>query len=91
MGSQVVNTANAGELDMFELPASNTTEQIAGLRKHGFEMFFRTLIILGALYLSASSTMQLFLCIVEYGELTAIMAHFAIIIVSYYTIREMSM
>ena len=90
MGSQVVNTAT-GEQGMSGAHVAATTERIAGLRKCGLEMFFRTLIILGALYLSASSTMQLFLCAVDYGELITIVNHFLVIILSYYTIREMSM
>ena len=87
MGSQVVNTVNAGERGMLGAHVAATTEQIAGLRKHGLKVIFSLPVVALALFLSGTSMMRLVDCIVEYGDPIDVIANVVVIVVSYYVIK----
>ena len=64
-----------------------TTEQIAGLRKHGLKVIFSLLVVALAIFLSGRSMMRLFDCVVEYGDPIDVAVNVVVIVVSYYVIK----
>jgi hypothetical protein len=75
--------------DMSAELARNTTSQIADLRKRGFAVLFRIVLLVSALISSAYSTMEITEIIIKYGEFHTFLFHIAVIIVSYYIIRKL--